>query len=234
MKTIRCFNSHIFQLLATTMMLFSSFLNINAQKTSGTVTDVDGNRYITFVVGNQEWMMENLKTTKYNDGSDIPLEVKSKAWISITTPAYCWYGNDIANKDLLGALYNWYTVNTGKLCPSGWHIPSDKEWTQLTELLGGIDVAGEKIKEATIKSSKVPNAKPNNEIGIKELLGGYRYGYFWGDGNFYENGLNGYFWTATEYTKTHSITRTVNNSKPKIYRSVFVKNNGFYVRCVKD
>src|SRR5690554_4391202 len=87
-----CFNLHVFQLLPITMIFSLVFFNVNGQNRSKIVTDIEGNEYTTFVIGNQEWMMENLKTTKYNDGSDIPLEEKSKAWIAITTPAYCWYG----------------------------------------------------------------------------------------------------------------------------------------------
>lgn len=234
MKTLRYFNSRVLQLLVTTVILSLGFFNVNAQQASNMVTDIEGNKYKTIVAGNQEWMLENLKTTKYKDGTDIPLVEQKNVWNETTTPGYCWYDNNVENKELLGALYNWHAVNTGKLCPSGWHVPSDEEWTQLTEFLGGIDVAGEIVKEATMKSWEAPNTKQNSDIGIKGLLGGYRYGYFWGDGNFYEKGLNGYFWTSTGYTDTHSLTRTVNSSRSKVYRSVFVKNNGFSVRCVKD
>jgi len=88
-------------------------------------------------------MAENLKTTKLNDGTSIPLVTSSATWGTLSTPAYCWYNNDEASyKVTYGALYNWYTVNTGKLCPSGWHIPNDAEWTTLTNYLGGLSLAG--------------------------------------------------------------------------------------------
>lgn len=93
------------------------------------LVDIDGNTYKTVLFGKQLWMAENLKTTKYNDGSTIPLVNNSSEWGELTQPAYCWYNNDLKNnKNQYGALYNWYAVETGKLCPIGWHVPSDKVW----------------------------------------------------------------------------------------------------------
>ena len=102
-----------------------------------TVTDIDGNVYHLITIGTQVWLVENLKTTRYNDGAPIPLVTDSAAWSLLTTPGYCWYNNDIANKNPNGALYNWFAVNTGKLAPTGWHVPTDAEWTILTTFLGG-------------------------------------------------------------------------------------------------
>ncbi|MGB4293792.1 MAG: FISUMP domain-containing protein, partial [Bacteroidales bacterium] len=99
------------------------------------MNDVDGNRYKVIMIGNQLWMAENLRTTKYNDGTPIPLVTDNTAWSNLTSPGYCWYDNNSTNKDTYGALYNWYTVNTGKLCPSGWHVPSDDEWTIMQNYL---------------------------------------------------------------------------------------------------
>jgi uncharacterized protein (TIGR02145 family) len=234
MENIYRFDSYVLQLLVTSLIFTCSFFYTSAQKAGTTVTDIEGNKYKTVVIGNQEWMAENLKTTKYNDGTDIPLEKENKNWITINTPAYCWYDNDIANKDIYGALYNWQAVNTGKLCPKGWRVPTDEEWAQLTDFLGGLNAAGVKLKEAGNVLWNSPNAGANNESGFTARPGGYRYGYFWGNGEFYEKGLNGYFWTATEYTETHSRTLTVNAERPKVYRSAFVKNNGFSLRCIKD
>jgi len=107
------------------------------------VTDYDGNNYKTTKIGNQVWMKESLKTTKYNDGTSIPLVTEPTTWSNLTTPGYCWYNNDQATyKATYGALYNWFTVNTGKLCSTNWHVPSDTEWTTLTDYLGGANVAG--------------------------------------------------------------------------------------------
>ena len=105
--------------------------------------DVDGNYYNTTKIGNQIWMAENLKTTKYNDGSDIPLVTYNTDWSNLTSPGYCWWGNDQGlNGDTYGALYNWYVIETGKLCPSGWHVPTDAEWTVLTDYVSSHGWAG--------------------------------------------------------------------------------------------
>ncbi|MFZ4572381.1 MAG: fibrobacter succinogenes major paralogous domain-containing protein [Bacteroidales bacterium] len=137
-------------------MFFSSALLIlsscskntdgNPAPIPGTTTDVDGNLYHSVTIGTQVWMDENLKTTKYNDGSSIPLVTDSIAWINMTTPGYCWYHNNAAAyKNTYGALYNWYAVNTGKLAPTGWHVPTDAEWTILVAYLGGELLAGGRI-----------------------------------------------------------------------------------------
>jgi hypothetical protein len=103
-----------------------------------TIRDIDGNVYKTVTIGKQVWMAENLKTSKYNDGRAIPLVTDNTAWEALNTPAYCWYDNDeSANKTKCGALYNWFAVNTNKLCPTGWHVPNDREWTNLPPLSGG-------------------------------------------------------------------------------------------------
>ena len=102
----------------------------------GIVKDVDGNLYTTIKIGTQVWMSENLKTTKYKDGTAIPLVTDNTAWSNLTAPGYCWYNNDAATyKSTYGALYNWYTVNTGNLCPAGWHEPTDAEWTTMENYL---------------------------------------------------------------------------------------------------
>ena len=101
------------------------------------ITDVDGNSYHTVKIGTQTWMVENLKTTKFNDGSPIPLIRDSSTWKASLTPGYCFYKNDSAkNKSTYGALYNWNAVNTGRLAPKGWHVPTDAEWTVLINYVG--------------------------------------------------------------------------------------------------
>jgi len=131
----------------------------NPSLTYGEVSDIDGNYYKTIQIGSQIWMAENLKTTRYNDGSNIPLVTDNTAWSNLTTPGYCWYNNDAATyKNVYGALYNWYAVNTGKLCPSGWHVPSEYEWTLLVNYLGGVYAAGGKLKETGTTHWYSPNA----------------------------------------------------------------------------
>ena len=99
------------------------------------ITDIDGNVYHTVKKGNQLWTVENLRTTSFNDGRPIQLVTDNVTWASLTTPAYCWYNNDIYNKSKYGALYNWYAVDTKKLAPKGWHVPTDVEWDILQDYL---------------------------------------------------------------------------------------------------
>ena len=228
MKNNKRFESLIFAFI---LLIFTS--EAYAQQKKGSLKDNDGNTYSTVIIGDQEWMVENLKTTKFNDGTPISNETDMTRWVQITTPAYSWYNNDAASKKVFGAVYNWYAVNTGKLCPAGWSVPSDDDWTKLTDFLGGIEAAGGKLKETGTSNWNTPNTGATNETGFSAVPGGYRYGYFWGQGTFYETGLNGYYWTATQCTDTHSWTRTLNAERPKVYRSIFVKNNGFSVRCIK-
>lgn len=137
------------------------------------VLDTDGNIYHTVVIGNQVWIVENLKTTRYNDGTSIPLVTGNTEWINLTTPGYCWYDNDITNKETYGALYNWYAVQTNKICPAGWHVPSDSEWTALTDFLGGESTAGGKLKEAGTMHWDSPNTGATDESGLTLLPGGF-------------------------------------------------------------
>ena len=102
-----------------------TFSNSSSSENTSTVTDIDGNVYKTVKIGNQVWMAENLRTTKLNDGQPIPLVTENKEWSYRTTLGYCWYENDeAANNNIYGALYNWYTIETGKVCPKGWHVPT--------------------------------------------------------------------------------------------------------------
>ena len=117
-----------------TCVLFSVLAN-SCKKDDLSVKDGDGNTYSTVTIGTQIWLGENLKTTKYNDKTEIPLVTDDTEWEGLTTPGYCWYNNNSSYKNTYGALYNWYAVNTGKLCPSGWHVPSNTEWTALEDYL---------------------------------------------------------------------------------------------------
>ena len=110
--------------------------NDNDNNNSSTVTDIDGNVYNTVKIGTQTWMVENLKTTRFNDGTAIPNVTDASAWNALTTPGYCWYDNNEANKATYGALYNWYAVNTGKLAPASWHVATDADWKKLEMALG--------------------------------------------------------------------------------------------------
>ncbi|MCK4344762.1 MAG: hypothetical protein KAX05_05690 [Bacteroidales bacterium] len=205
--------------------------NSGSGSETGTVTDYDGNEYNTIKIGNQWWMAENLKTTKYNDGTAIPLVTNSTEWGNLTTPGYCWYNNDEAGyKNTYGALYNWYTVNTGKLCPTDWHVSTDSEWTTLIDYLGGESLAGGKLKEAGTTHWDSPNTGATNESGFTALPGGLRLSY----GTFDFVGDYAFFWTATEFDGSGAWDRSLHYDYAEVYRYDNLKSNGFSVRCLRD
>jgi uncharacterized protein (TIGR02145 family) len=198
-------------------------------------TDGDGNHYATVTIGTQVWTVENMKTTKYNDGSDIALVTDNTAWTTAGA-AYCWYNNDIANKVIYGALYNWFAVdaasNGGKnIAPTGWHVPSDAEYTTLTTYLGGETVAGGKMKESGTTHWTSPNTSATNESGFTALPGGYRDS---GDGTFYSVGGYGYYWSSSAIDATYAWLRYLYYSDATAYSFYGSKANGFSVRCVRD
>jgi uncharacterized protein (TIGR02145 family) len=197
----------------------------------GIVKDVDGNLYKTIKIGPQVWITENLKTTKYKDGTAIPLVADNTAWSNLTTPGYCWYtNNEAVHKATYGALYNWYVVSTGNLCPFGWHVPSNVEWTTLTDYLGGTIVAGGKLKETGTTHWASPNTGATNETGFTALPGGYRYL----NGTFYYIGSYGFWWSATEIEATVAWSRNLYYSNSNVTRISFSEGNGFSVRCLRD
>ena len=134
----------------------------------GIIRDIDGNEYQVVRIGQQEWMAENLRTTRFNNGTNIPLITGNKDWSESYSPAYSWYkNNEKANKNTYGALYNWYAVKSGKLCPEGWHVPTDAEWSEITDFLGGRTVAGGKMKstgagnkQEEVSESELDKEKP--------------------------------------------------------------------------
>jgi len=198
---------------------------------TGTLTDFDGNVYHTVTIGSQVWMVENLKTTRYNDGTSIQLVTDTAAWRQLaTSPGYCWYNNNvIIYGNTYGAMYNWYTVNTGKLAPTGWHVPTDAEWTILTVFLGGESVAGGKLKETGFAHWLNPNTEATNETGFTAMGGGWRDRY---DGSSYKS-LNeyGYWWSSTS---GDGRGREINYYTGNVKRANYYANYGFSVRCVKN
>jgi uncharacterized protein (TIGR02145 family) len=147
-----------------------SFTTTGSLANCGTVTDIDGNVYNTVTIGTQCWMAENLKTTRYNDGTAILTGLSNADWQITTSGAYAIYNNDPANNTTYGKLYNIYAVKTNKLAPAGWHVPTYTEWTTLTTYLGGEAVAGGKMKATTLWSS--PNTGATNSSGFTGLPAG--------------------------------------------------------------
>jgi uncharacterized protein (TIGR02145 family) len=209
-----------------------------------TVTDCDGNIYKTVKIGTQVWMKENLKVTKFNDCiEDIPLVTDETAWAALSTPGYSWYDNDaIKYKDTYGALYNWYAVNTAKLCPTGWHVPTHNEWKILELNLGmsqeQVDetggwsgtIEGGMLKEEGTEHWLFPNSGATNVTGFTALPGGDKYS----DGSCYMIGYTGYWWTATEYSPTYAWFRALFYELSNVATSKQLKTEGYSVRCVKD
>jgi len=204
---------------------------------NNTVTDYDGNIYHIISIGSQEWLLENLKTTKYNDGTAIPNVPDNTVWSTITTPAYAWYDNDEgSHKDPYGALYNWYAVDPGSnggknICPVGWRVPTDDDWTDLTDHLGGLSVAGGKMKEAGTTHWNPPNTGATNESGFTGLPGGYR---FYLNGVFDEMGNRGGWWSATEGSATMARKRNLIHTEATAITGSSNKKQGYSVRCIKD
>lgn len=200
---------------------------VPADGTTGTL-DYNGYTYKTVYINGKEWLAENLQTTKYNDGTPIANVTGEDEWRALTTGAYCWYANSEETiKDPYGALYNWYAVNTGKLAPKGWHVPTNAEWTKLTDYLG--DMASGKLKEAGNEHWASPNSGATNETGFTALPGGYRINGIFDWLHYY-----GYYWCATEANSGEAWYRLMYHNRSSLVRSVRNKKNGFSVRCVRD
>ena len=199
-----------------------------------TVTDIDGNIYHTVTIGTQVWMVENLKTTKYNDGTLIPNITDNTTWYGrYSAAAYCWYNNDaLTYKPAYGALYNWSAVNTGNLAPQGWHVPTDLEWSTLTSYLGGESIAGGKLKEIGKTNWVNFNIGATNETGFSGLPGGIRNG----DGTFNSIGNGGLFWSSTQDAISGKIwyRELLGQNATVLRNSLDLRIFGLSVRCVKD
>jgi len=196
----------------------------------GTVADNSGNVYNTIGIGYQVWMTENLKATQYNDGTTIELVEKDTSWAKLITPAYCWYNNEISNKNTYGALYNWYAVNTTKLCPSGWHVPTNADYNILIDFVGGAMNGGGKLKETGTAHWNSPNSGATNEYSYNALPGGKRNE----NGIFDFVGTEGNWWSGSNYsTLTASYLNMLFNNSLSL-QGYTNKKNGMSVRCVKN
>jgi len=195
------------------------------------IIDSDGNIYTSITIGTQVWMVENLKTTKYNDGTNIPLANDNSVWSNLNTAGYCWYNNDAATyNNTYGVLYNWYAINTGNLCPYGWHVPTDGEWTILTTFWGGSTVSGGKLKEQGTIHWQSPNTEATNESGFTGLPGGNRYD----NGTFGSIGTYGGWWSSTEISTSVAWSLVMGYNSGGVNRGNYNKPMGFSVRCIKD
>lgn len=235
--TTKCFETYVGNVWYTVWCEF----------TCGTSTvTYDGVTYNTVQIGDQCWLKENLRTTKYNDGTSITNITNNSTWASTTSGAYCCYSNNTSNCTTYGALYNWYAVNTGKLCPSGWHVPSDAEWTTLTNYLSANStywcgsnssyIAKSLASTTSWNSSTTTcavgnNLSANNSTGFSALPGGSRYS---SDGSFYDFGYDGYWWSSTEYDGSDAWLRNLWYNNANVNRYNDIKSYGFSVRCLRD
>ena len=230
-------------------LLFCFLLNccsiniIHAQLFGGLIKSSNGQ---PVTIGTQKWMTKNLDVTTYRDGTVIPQVTNATAWAGLTTGAWCYYDNNPSNGAIYGKLYNWYAVmgiataesatpTSGEiaarkqLAPQGWHVPTDAEWTTLSNFLGGDAVAGGKMKSTGTTLWASPN-QATNSSGFAGLPGGVRYA----DGTFYNVGYLGYWWSATEADSAYAWLRKIFNYNGDLNRGVSFKKEGFSVRCLRD
>lgn len=198
-------------------------------KITDPVIDIDGNTYKTVTIGAQVWMAENLRTTKLNDGTEIPLVKDATAWNNLTSQGFCWYNNDEALKNIYGAIYNGYTVSTGKICPTGWHIAENEEWRILRSSLGDSLRAGGKLKEAGTEHWLTPNKGADNSIGFTALPAGLRYF----EGTFSSLSSFSGIWSATE-TGNEEWFVGLYHSDAAFIMDHRNKKHGFSIRCLKN
>jgi uncharacterized protein (TIGR02145 family) len=199
------------------------------------ISDIDANIYQTVTIGTQTWMAENLKVTKYNDAVPLPLIIDNAIWTDLATPGYGWYDNNVTYKDTYGALYNWFIVDASSngnknVCPTDWHVPTDAEWTTLTDYLGGLSMAGGKLKETGTTHWTSPNAGATNETGFTALPSGNRAIHGWsGD---IQNKT--YWWSVSEYDVLNAWFIGLDYSGSSAIRDISWKKVGFPIRCLRD
>jgi uncharacterized protein (TIGR02145 family) len=200
------------------------------------VTDIDGNKYKTTIIGTQEWMAENLKTTKYSDGTAVPNVTNQTGWLYTETGAWCNKNNSDSLGIIYGKLYNWYavspTTNGNKnVCPTGWHVPTQSEWNKLGDYLGGWKVAGGKMKSADTTIWNIPNVGATNTSLFNGLPGGSTFG-----GPLYEIGVKGNWWSSSSASDNgqNIISFYLRVNEASLQTSTNTKNIGYSIRCVKD
>ena len=202
---------------------------------SGPVTDVDGNVYPTTTIGNQTWMAENLRTSRYRNGDVIPNVTSSATWITLADGAYCWYDNSSSHEEPYGKMYNWHAVNRAEgLCPEGWKVPGLEDWTTLAEELGGDVAAGGLLKEAGTMHWNDPNTGATNSTAFTALPGGSRSVI---NGDYLSLGTFGFHWTSTEDSGNAARGRMVwfqHNSAKLTLGGASDKKTGMSVRCIKE
>jgi uncharacterized protein (TIGR02145 family) len=200
-------------------------------KVENKITDKDGNVYTSVTIGTQVWMVENLKTTKFNNGDLIGTTTPANLdIIDEINPKYQWaYEGNESNVAIYGRLYTWYAITDARgVCPTGWQVASESDWTTLIDYLGGLSVAGGKLKETSSTHWNSPNTGATNETGFTALPGGTRYDFFG------YLGVTAYFWSSTEYSSTNAWRFCISYDVTNVYKTNYFKYNGHSIRCIKD
>ncbi len=256
---------HVILLMAFGLLFLTACNGDDPEPDFTTITDIEGNVYRTVVIGEQEWMAENLRATKYNNGAAIPAGLSNEEWENTTQGAYAIYPHDSipgfsTDKDVLeayGALYNWYAVNTGNLCPEGWAVPTDDDWTQLVDYLMetydlhnfwgiyDIDGVGNALKSCRQTNSPLgggcntsrhprwdahPAHYGMDDFGLSLLPGGGRSQF----GFFFLVGRSGSWWSADEHSTNYAWSREADSDVGSLIRFFPGKSTGLSVRCIKD
>lgn len=197
----------------------------------GIIYDIEGNEYKTIGIGSQIWLAENLRSTRLNDNEQIKYFTDSLDWTTTSYSGYCWYNNDTLLKIPYGGLYNWHSVNTGKLCPIGWHIPSEGDWQALIKRLGGEDITGGKLKVIGTDYWNSPNRGATNSSQFNAVPGG---GIF--QSHFWDFGKWSHFWSNTERDSSWITGLNILYSTSSVILGKGGKRDqyGLSVRCIKD
>jgi len=199
------------------------------------VVDIDSNEYSAVQIGTQCWITSNLKVCRYRNGDSILTQLSNEQWSSTKSGAFAIFSNDEKNDSLYGKLYNWYAVSDSRgLCPAGWHVPTDNEWSALITHLGGESVAGGKMKSTDTQPLEggwnSPNVGATNTSGFTGLPGGYRVS----GGQYYDLRDFGNWWSSTSEGSNFAQGRYLHDNNKNSYRGQFGQNLGFSVRCVRD
>jgi uncharacterized protein (TIGR02145 family) len=219
-----------------TFLIIPGISSANSGGLSNNISDFEGNVYSTISIGTQVWMSENLRATKFCNGENIPQISNQNNWNTATTPGYCVYNADPENDSIYGKLYNWFVVSdTRNACPCGWHVPTDDEFTTLTDFLGTESVAGGKMKATGTLSGgdglwSIANFEATNESGFTGLPGGGRAS----GGQFSGVNVNAWFWNSSSFTSTTAWRRIIENLSPGVTRSEVNKKTGCSVRCIQN
>lgn len=226
------------------ILLFLSFSLLFCSCNKGSVAiDIEGNEYSTILIGDQEWFVDNLRTTTYNDGVGIPTAQDSADWSALTTGAYTVFPHSLidglnAAEEVLehyGALYNYYTVETGKLCPAGWRVPTREDWDILIDYVGGESIGGGKLKSVrTVPDPHPrwnrPNTGATDDWGFKALPSDHRTS----KGEFFFVGSFAVWWTSTEADAEKACDIALGFISNAVTRDSVSKKAGFAIRCMRD